>query len=70
MCLPFLKNTQQPEAKPVNVRFFRLCEATLFKRNHWRIGRSLSENLFHGRPVGSEVFLQPSANTAFIYMTA
>ncbi len=28
----------------------------------WRIERSLPENLLHGRPVGSEVFLQPSAN--------
>jgi len=32
------------------------------EEGNWRIGRSLPENLLHGRPVGSEVFLQPSAN--------
>ncbi|PTL39025.1 hypothetical protein C6Y45_08590 [Alkalicoccus saliphilus] len=30
----------------------------------WRIGQILPKNLPHGRPVGSEVFLQPSANIA------
>jgi hypothetical protein len=39
------------------------------EEENWRIGRSLPENLPHGRPAGSEVFLHTPAkfNTDLLY---